>query len=204
MKRIMLALLAGAVLSAGSTWALASHDEPIPAECGSTHAGTDIADSTSAEYLTGGVLNVNLSLSGPSCLAADYSVVVYDKNPSGGTPVILDAVSFPGDGTSSQFTISRRVLDDDSDGVCVNLLVSTTERQVTDYSWSSDSSSSTAPSGNGGAPSMQDSDKDTDTDTNSVDTETVVDWGAEDEGSAEPCVSLAVSPRPGLGSRGFN
>ena len=199
MRRIMLALLAGAVLSAGTTWALASHaGEFFPSECEDADGGTDIIAPDSKASYTPGLLTVDLVLGGASCLAADYSLVVLDEDPAGGTPAILDAVTFPGDGTSSAFTITRPIADQDAIGnqrVCVNLSVSTTEHIES----GSDSSSSTAPSGNGSAPSMQD----TDTDTNSLDTETIVDWGAESGTGAIPCVVVQLST-PGSGSRGFN
>ena len=198
MKRIMMAVLAGAVLSAGATFALASHEEAIPDECANAHDGTDISRDTLLKY-TPGWVTVDLVLHGASCLAADYSVMVFDENPQGGTPVILDAITFPGDGSSSAFTIQRPVADSDPGAeqrVCINITVSTTQHVES----GSTGSGSSHPGGNGNAPPMQN----TSTDTNSVDTETVVDWGAEllDTGEAVTCIPVGLSA--GSGSRGMN
>lgn len=200
MKRIMMVLLTGAIVASGATWALAAHDEAVPAECADAHGGTDIVDGTIARY-TPGLLTVDLKLGGASCLAADYSVVVLDDDPSGGTPVVLDAISFPGDGTSSDFKITRPIADEDgllaNQRICVNIAVSTTQHVET----GSVTSGSTQPGNGNGDPSSM---EDTSTDTNSVDTETVVDWGSEDsEEGAVPCVVLDLDPN-GSGSRGFN
>lgn len=202
MKRIMMAVLVGAVLSAGATWAFAAHvGEALPPDCGAnTHAGTDIVDGTTATY-TPGTLTVDLKLGGPSCLAADYSVVTLDDDPAGGKAVVLDAISFPGDGVSQEFQIVRRIADEDPGTevpqICVNIAVTTTQHVE---SGSVDSSGSSHPGGNGNAPPMQN----TSTDTNSVDTETVVDWGSEDEGVAYTCFEINMKTPTTSGSRGYN
>ncbi len=200
MKRIAVAVLTGALLSGGATWAWASHaaddGAPLPGECADVHAGTDITADSGYDYSRQGVLTVQVALAGPSCLAADYTMVVYDESPTAAAPpVILDAVSVPGDGTTSTFRFQRTVIDDDgllsTPKICVNVTASTTEHVA---SGTDSGSTSTSPTGKSGAPPMQDSDSD----TNSIDTETVVDWWDAEGG---PCVTIDLGT--GSGGRTF-